>query len=265
MVDEGVRMAVVLKDRCVLVTGASSGIGAACAEAFAAAGCRLLLAARRKGRLDALAEKLRADHGAEVLTERLDVRDREAVERWIGGLGEPWRNVDILVNDAGLARGLAPLHEDDVSDWEEMIDTNLKGLLYVTRAVLSGMVARGSGHVIMIGSIAGHEVYAGGNVYCATKHAVAALTRAIAIDTLGTGVRVSSVDPGMVDTEFSLVRFHGDADRARAVYRGIEPLHSRDVAEAVLFCATRPVHANVREMILLPSEQAGAVHAHRSE
>ena len=144
-----------------------------------------------------------------------------------------------------------------------MIDTNLKGLLYVTRAVLPGMVARGRGHVITIGSIAGHESYRGGNVYCATKHAVAALARGVAIDTLGTGVRVSTVDPGMVDTEFALVRFHGDAERAKAVYRGIEPLHSRDVAEAVLFCATRPAHANVREMVLLPSEQAGAVHVHR--
>lgn len=252
-----------LRGRRVLVTGASSGIGAACAEAFAAAGCRLLLAARRKARLDGLAEKLRASHGAEVMTEKLDVRDRASVERWIGGLGESWRDIDILVNDAGLARGLAPIHEDDVTDWEEMIDTNLKGLLYVTRAVLPGMVARGSGHLIMIGSIAGHEVYRGGNVYCATKHAVAALTRAIAIDILGTGVRVSTVDPGLVETEFSLVRFHGDAERADAVYRGIEPLHARDVAEAVLFCATRPAHANVREMVLLPTEQAGAVHVHR--
>ncbi len=256
-------MVVDLAHRCVLVTGASSGIGAACAEAFAAVGCRLLLVARRKERLDALAEVLRASHRADVVTEELDVRDREGVERWIGSLAAPWSDIDILVNNAGLARGLAPLHEDEVTDWEEMIDTNLKGLLYVTRAVLPGMVARGRGHVIMIGSIAGHEVYRGGNVYCATKHAVAALTRGVAIDTLGAGVRVSTVDPGMVDTEFALVRFHGDAERAKAVYKGIEPLHSRDVAEAVLFCATRPAHANVREMVLLPSEQAGAVHVHR--
>lgn len=256
-------MSVDLEGRTVLVTGASSGIGAACAEAFAAVGCRLLLVAKRRERLDDLAKGLREKHGAEVLTGSLDVRDRAAVEAWVERLPAPWREIEILVNNAGLARGLAPLHEGEVTDWEEMIDTNLKGLLYVTRAVLSGMVARGGGHVIMIGSIAGHEVYAGGNVYCATKHAVAALTRAIAIDTLGTGVRVSSVDPGLVDTEFSLVRFHGDADRARAVYKGIEPLHSRDVAEAVLFCATRPAHANVREMVLLPSEQAGAVHVHR--
>jgi len=256
-------MVVDLAQRCVLVTGASSGIGAACAEAFAAAGCRLLLAARRHDRLAALAAHLRYENGVEVAIAALDVRDRAAVESWVGGLAAPWSEIDVLVNNAGLARGLAPLHEDEVTDWEEMIDTNLKGLLYVTRAVLPGMVVRGSGHVIMIGSIAGHEVYLGGNVYCATKHAVAALTRGVAIDTLGTGVRVSTVDPGMVDTEFSLVRFHGDAERASAVYRGIEPLHSRDVAEAVLFCATRPANANVREMVLLPSEQAGAVHVHR--
>ncbi len=254
-----------LDRKIVLVTGASSGIGAACAEAFAQAGCRLLLVARRGDRLVDLAGRLREEHGAEVVSDALDVRDRAAVEAWVELLAEPWRRIDILVNNAGLARGLAPLHEGEVADWEEMIDTNLKGLLYVTRTVLPGMVARGRGHVINIGSIAGHEVYPGGNVYCATKHAVAAVNRALAIDTLGTGVRVSSVDPGMVETEFSLVRFHGDAERADGVYRGIEALRAGDVADAVLFCATRPEHANVREMILMPAAQAAAVHAHRSE
>jgi serine 3-dehydrogenase len=151
----------------------------------------------------------------------------------------------------------------EIDDWDEMIDTNLKGLLYVTRAVLPGMVERGSGHVINIGSIAGHETYPMGNVYCATKSAVTALTRGLAIDTLGTGVRVSTVDPGMVETEFSMVRFHGDHERAEAVYEGLEPLTAHDVAEAVLFCATRPPHANVREMILVPTAQAAAVHVHR--
>jgi serine 3-dehydrogenase len=258
-------MVVDLAHRCVLVTGASSGIGMACAEAFAAAGCRLLLAARRHGRLAALAARLRDEDecGVEVAIAALDVRDRAAVESWVGGLAAPWSEIDILVNNAGLARGLAPLHEGEVADWEEMIDTNLKGLLYVTRAILPGMVARGRGHVINIGSIAGHEVYPSGNVYCATKHAVAALNRALAIDTLGTGVRVSAVDPGMVETEFSLVRFHGDAQRAEGVYRGIEALRAADVADAVLFCATRPAHANVREMVLMPTAQAAAVHLHR--
>jgi serine 3-dehydrogenase len=178
-------------------------------------------------------------------------------------LSGEWQALDILVNNAGLARGLAPLHGGQVEDWEEMIDTNLKGLLYVTRVVLKGMVERGRGHVINIGSIAGHESYAGGNVYCATKHAVVGLSRGLAVDTLGTGVRVSSVDPGLVETEFSLVRFHGDGDRAEAVYRDLEPLTGDDVADAVLFCATRPSHANVREMVLLSSAQAGSVHVHR--
>lgn len=256
-------MALDLDGKYVLVTGASSGIGRSCADAFSERGCRLLLAARRKDRLDELASTLQERYGAEVLTAALDVRDREAVEDWVGELSGCWRGVDILVNNAGLSRGIEPLHEGDISDWEEMIDTNVKGLLYVTRAVLPGMVDRGQGHVINIGSIAGHEVYPGGNVYCATKHAVTALNRGLAIDTLGTGVRVSSVDPGLVETEFSLVRFHGDAKRASGVYDGLDPLTPDDVAEAVLFCATRPENANVREMILTAGAQASAVHAHR--
>ena len=252
-----------LRGRTVLITGASSGIGQSCAEAFADQACRLLLVARREERLEQLAEALREERGVEVLTSGLDVRDREAVTTWVGGLPGGWGDVDVLVNNAGLARGLAPLQKGDHADWDEMIDTNLKGLLNVTRAVLPQMVARGSGHVITIGSIAGHEVYPGGNVYCATKHAAAALNRALSIDLLGTGVRASSVDPGMVETEFSLVRFHGDRERADSVYDGLQPLTADDVAEAVLFCATRPPHATVRELVLMPTAQAGAVHVHR--
>lgn len=252
-----------LTGKRALITGASSGIGAACAEAFASHGVHVGLVARRLERLDNLADRLRREHRVEVRVDRLDVRDRAAVAAWFGSLPADWRELDLLVANAGLARGLAPLHEGLVDDWEEMIDTNLKGLLYVTRAVLPGMVARGRGHVIHIGSIAGHEAYAGGNVYCATKYAVTGLNRALAIDTLGTGVRVSSVDPGLVETEFALVRFHGDGDRAETVYHGLEPLTPQDVAEAVLFCATRPPHANVREMVLLPTAQAGAVHVKR--
>jgi 3-hydroxy acid dehydrogenase / malonic semialdehyde reductase len=252
-----------LTGKTVLITGASSGIGAACAEAFAASHCRLLLVARRMPRLTEVAAALRSRYPADVIVGTIDVRDRQAVEGWLAGLPETWRAIDILVNNAGLARGLAPLHEGEVADWEEMIDTNVKGLLYVTRAVLPGMVARRAGHVITIGSIAGHESYRAGNVYCATKHAVAGLIRGLAIDTLGTGVRVSSVDPGMVKTEFAKVRFHGDDQRAAGVYDGLEPLTAADVAEAVLFCATRPPHANVRELVLLPSAQAGSVHVHR--
>jgi serine 3-dehydrogenase len=251
-----------LRGSIVVVTGASSGIGAACALAFADLGCRLLLVARRRDRLDAVATEV-ARRGVEVLPSILDVRDRQAVETWFRGVPPEWSAVRVLVNNAGLARGVSPLHEGAVADWEEMVDTNLKGLLYVSRVVVPAMVERGVGHVINIGSIAGHEVYPGGNVYCATKHAVGALGRSMGIDLLGTGVRVSSVDPGMVETEFSLVRFHGDQDRADAVYRGIEALSGEDVAEAVVFCATRPAHANVREMVLMPSAQASAVHSHR--
>ena len=256
-------MSLDLKGRTVLVTGASSGIGAACAEVFADAGCRLVLAARRLDRLEVMAQRLRREHDSEVLVGTLDVRDRLAVDAWVEGLDPAWSDIDVLVNNAGLARGLSTIHEGDINDWEEMIDTNVKGLLWVTRAVLRGMVARGSGHVVNIGSIAGHETYPGGNVYCASKHAVTAIGRALNIDVLGTGVRVSSVDPGLVKTEFSEVRFHGDRRRADAVYYGLEPLSGRDVADAVFFCATRPPHANVREMILMPSAQAAAVHLHR--
>lgn len=249
-----------LAGRSVLITGASSGIGAACARAFAREGARLVLAARRGDRLEALARTLGA---AEVMTAVLDVRDRGAVERVLASVPEPFVPLDILVNNAGLSRGLAPVHEGEVSDWEEMLDTNVKGLLWVTRVVAQGMVSRGSGHIINIGSIAGHETYPDGNVYCASKHAVTALTRGLAQDLLGTGVRVSSVDPGLVETEFSLVRFHGDAERARTPYQGMTPLAAEDVAEAILFCASRPAHVNVREMVLLPAEQASAVHVHR--
>ena len=256
-------MSLDLTGKTVLVTGASSGIGAACAEVFAQAGCRLILAARRLDRLEAAAERLHAESGTEILTASLDVRDREAVDALVDGLGPAWSSIDVLVNNAGLARGLSTIYEGDVNDWEEMIDTNVKGLLWVTRAVLRGMVERGSGHVINIGSIAGHETYPGGNVYCASKHAVTAIGRALNIDVLGTGVRVSTVDPGLVETEFSVVRFHGDQDRANSAYEGLDPLQGADVADAVLFCATRPSNANVREMILVASAQASVVHVHR--
>jgi len=257
-------MTLELTNRCVLITGASSGIGEACARAFAREGCRPVLVARREERLEKLASRLKSEHGRDVEFAGLDVRDREAVQAWAENRAGKGPDIEILINNAGLSRGIDPLHKGDIADWEEMIDTNVKGLLYVTRAILPGMVDRGHGHVINIGSIAGHEVYPGGNVYCATKHAVTALNRGLAIDTLSTGVRVSSVDPGMVETEFSVVRFHGDRDRADSVYTGLDPLTPEDVADAVLFCATRPPHANVREMILMPSAQAAAVHAHRT-
>ncbi|NWF99449.1 MAG: SDR family NAD(P)-dependent oxidoreductase [Thermoanaerobaculaceae bacterium] len=254
----------VLTGKHVLVTGASSGIGAACAEAFAREGAHVVMAARRRDRLDTLAARLEQEYGVTVTAHTLDVRDREAVAALAEVVTERWGALDVLVNNAGLARGVAPLQEGRLEDWEEMIDANLKGLLYVTRAFLPPMVAARRGHVINIGSIAGHETYPGGNVYCATKHGVAALTRGLAMDLLGTGVRVSSVDPGLVETEFSRVRYRGDEERARAVYRGLEPLTAADVAEAVLFCATRPPHANVRELILVPTAQASVAHVFRN-
>jgi NADP-dependent 3-hydroxy acid dehydrogenase YdfG len=249
-----------LKDRITFVTGASAGIGAACAEAFAREGSHLLLAARRGARLAAEAERLVVDHGVRCHVIELDVRDRAAVEAAVADLPPAWRDVDILVNNAGLSRGLEPVHEGDATDWEEMIDTNIKGLLWVTRAVLPGMVARDRGHVINIGSVSGRQVYAGGGVYCGTKFAVRALTQGLRLDLLGTKVRCSTVDPGMVQTEFSEVRFHGDAARADQVYRNFPPLQAMDVAETVLFCATRPPHVNVQEILVMPQDQA-AVHA----
>jgi len=251
-----------LKDAIVLVTGASAGIGQACAEVFAREGSRLILAARRGDRLVALARELAGRHGTECLTLELDVRDRQAVDAAIAGLPGDWQAIDVLVNNAGLSRGLEPLHEGLPTDWEEMIDTNVKGLLWVSRAVLPGMVARDRGHVVNIGSISGHQVYRGGAVYCATKHAVAAINQGLRLDLLGTRVRVSSVDPGMVETDFSLVRFHGDRSKAEPVYRAYPPLQAEDVAECVLFCATRPPHVAVMDLIVMPQDQAAVYGSH---
>jgi NADP-dependent 3-hydroxy acid dehydrogenase YdfG len=254
-----------LHDRVVFITGASSGIGAACARVFAAEGARLLLAARRSERLQSAEPDLRRRGAREVRCLKLDVRDVEAVREAIAQLPEDWKAVEVLVNNAGLSRGLEPLHEGKLEDWNEMIDTNVKGLLHVDRAVLPLMVPRRRGTVIHIGSIAGRQVYPGGNVYCATKHAVRALTDALRIDLLGTGVRVCAIDPGMVETEFSMVRFHGDAERAGAVYDGMRPLTGHDIADLALFVASRPSHVQVADLLVLPTDQASATHVHREE
>jgi len=253
-----------IKDTIVLITGASSGIGAASAQAFAAEGAHLILAARRGERIRAAAEQLHAEFGIETLPLTLDVRDQAAVARVLGGLPERWAAVEILLNNAGLSRGLDKLHEGLISDWDEMIDTNVKGLLYVTRAVLPGMVTRGRGHVINTGSIAGHEPYPGGNVYCASKAAVAMLNKTLRMDLLGTGIRVTGVEAGLVETEFSLVRFHGDEQRAVKPYQGIQPLTAADIADAILWAATRPAHVNVENIVLFPTAQASATMAHRT-
>ena len=247
-----------LRDQLVFVTGASSGIGRACAQAFAREGTRLLLAARRIERLEELAADLERAHGTRSHLLRLDVRRAADIATAVERLPEAWRGVDILINNAGLARGLATIQEGDLEDWDEMIDTNVKGLLYVTRAILPGMLARGSGQVVNIGSIAGREVYAKGGVYCASKYAVRALTQAMRVDLHGTPIRVSTVDPGLVQTEFSRVRFRGDAERGARIYADTRPLTPEDVADAVLFCVTRPDHVCVAELVLLAADQATA-------
>jgi serine 3-dehydrogenase len=253
-----------LHGNSVLITGASSGIGAATAHAFAREKCNLLLAARRRDRIDQLARHLADKYAITAQAITLDVTKQKDVDAALASLSTTWEQIDILVNNAGLSRGLTKLQEGDISDWEEMIDTNIKGLLYVTRSILPGMVKRKKGHIINIGSIAGHQLYPAGNVYCATKFAVKALSEGLRLDLLGTGVRVTSVDPGMVQTEFSQVRFHGDTERAAAVYQGLQPLSADDVAEVILFCATRPPHVDVADIIVMPTDQASVNHAHRT-
>lgn len=252
-----------IQDQIALITGASSGIGAACAKAFAQGGAKLILVARRSHRLEELAATLKQEFSSSIHLLQLDVCDRPQVESVLSTLPEPWANVDILINNAGLSRGLDKLHEASIDDWEDMIDTNLKGLLYVTRLLVPGMVSRGRGHVVNIGSIAGHQTYPNGNVYCATKAAVRALTAGLKMDLLGTPIRVSTVDPGMVETEFSQVRFYGDSARAKKVYEGLTPLTPEDIAEIVFFCTTRPLHVNISELLVVATDQATATMVHR--
>lgn len=252
-----------IHNQIVLITGASSGIGLGCAHAFAQAGARLILAARRFDRLEALAAELEKQYKTSVHLLSLDVCNRVQVEATLTALPPHWAAVDILINNAGLSRELNKLHAGNIQDWEEMIDTNIKGLLYVTRTLVPGMVARGRGQVINIGSVAGHQTYPGGNVYCATKAAVRALSEGLKMDLLGTPIRVCSVDPGMVETEFSQVRFHGDTSRAAQVYQGVTPLTAEDIAEIVLFCATRPAHVNISELLVLPTDQSSSTLVHR--
>ena len=254
-----------LQNKVVFITGASAGIGRSCAAAFATQGARLILAARRLPRLEALAFGLKLKPGKDILLLALDVRDQPAVERAVKSLPSEWSAVDILVNNAGLSRGLDKFHHGKLEDWEEMIDANIKGLLYVSRAVLPGMVARGRGHIINIGSISGHEVYPGGSVYCSTKFAVDALSKGMRLDLLGTGLRVSQVSPGMVETEFSLVRFRGDKERADKVYKGLTPLSPDDVADAVVYCAASPPHVNLSEIIVMPTDQASTTLVQRKQ
>jgi len=252
-----------LKGKIVFITGASGGIGAATALAFAAEGVRLLLAARRAGKLAEVASKALEQGAAAVHSLDLDVRDRRSVQQAIDDLPAEWAEIDILVNNAGLSRGLEKLYTGKIQDWEEMIDTNVKGLLYVTRAVVPGMVVRGRGHVINLGSTAGEMTYPNGAVYCATKAAERSINDGLRQDVLGTPIRVTSVDPGMVETDFSLVRFHGDSERAAKVYKGVTPLTPEDVADVIVWAATRPAHVNIARVSLTTIHQANSILFHR--
>lgn len=244
--------------KTILITGASSGIGEACAHVFAKNNCRVILTARREDKLNAVKQTLETEYKAEVLNLVFDVRNRTEVEKVLNTLPEEWKNIDVLVNNAGLSLGLDPLQNGNVDDWETMIDTNVKGLLYVSKVVSNMMINNGYGHIINIGSIAGKESYLNGNVYCSTKAAVDSLTKSMRIDLLPHGIKVTGIHPGAVETEFSIVRFKGDVERANNVYKGFEPLHPEDIADVIYFSATRPAHVNINDMLVMPTAQANA-------
>ncbi|HEU4716233.1 MAG TPA: SDR family oxidoreductase [Bacteroidia bacterium] len=244
--------------KTAFITGASAGFGKAIAELYAANGWNLVLCARRKVRLEVLERQLKEKHGVEIVSLAFDIRSNDEVKKAVASLSGKWKEIDLLVNNAGLASGLSTIQEGSLDDWERMIDTNVKGLLYMTRCIAPLMTERKTGHIINIGSIAGKEVYANGNVYCATKHAVDALTKAMRIDLLPFNIRVSQVAPGMAETEFSIVRFHGDSERAKNVYKGFEPLTAEDIAETVFWITSRPAHVNINDVVIMPTAQANS-------
>jgi NADP-dependent 3-hydroxy acid dehydrogenase YdfG len=248
--------------RMVFITGASSGIGKACAEQFARLGAHLIITARRLDRLSATAKELSSKYGIQCIPVQLDVRDHNQVESVFKKLEQDHMAIDILVNNAGLALSFNKLQEGFVDHWDTMIDTNIKGLLYVTKAALPFMLKKNSGHIINIGSVAGHGCYASGNVYSATKHAVRAISKSLRLDLIGTAIRVSEVDPGAVETEFSEIRFN-DKEKAKKVYQGFQPLVAEDIADAVVYCATRPLHVNIAELIIYPQAQASLTDVYR--
>jgi len=252
-----------LKKKTVFITGASSGIGKACAYAFGKAGANLIISARRKNLIDEIADDIRKKFGVKVYAYKLDITKRDDVINSIKTLPVEFKNIDILINNAGLARGFNKFYEDNPDGWEEIIDTNVKGLLYATHAVLPGMIERKSGHIINIGSIAGREAYPKGAVYCASKHAVDAITRSLRMDTIDKNILVSTIDAGLVETNFSRVRFYGDEEKAENIYKGLTPLTGDDIADAVLYCATRPPHVNIAEITLLAARQASSTVVHR--
>lgn len=245
-------------NKTALITGASAGFGKATAEILAANGWNLIICGRRKVRLDVLERQLKEKYKVDVLSLSFDIRNNEEVKKAIATLTDQWKEIDLLVNNAGLASGFASIQEGNTDDWELMIDTNVKGLLYMTRCIAPMMIARKQGHIINIGSVAGKEVAALGNVYCATKHAVDALTKAMRIELLSHNIKVTQIAPGMAETEFSIVRFKGDDERAKNVYKGIEPLHAEDIAETIWWIVSRPPHVNINDIVIMPTAQANA-------
>lgn len=247
----------------VFITGATSGFGKATADLFAKNGYNVIITGRRKERLTELTEQLKSKHNVKVLALNFDVRNLGEVENAVNSLSPEWKNINVLVNNAGLAVGLNTIQEGVVDDWERMIDTNIKGLLYMTRLVAPIMIKNGYGHIINIGSIAAKEVYSLGNVYCATKHAVDALNKGMRIDLLPHNIKVTAIHPGAVETEFSLVRFKGDDERAKNVYKGFEALTAEDIAETIYWTATRPAHVNISDLVITPTAQASPTHTYR--
>ena len=252
-----------LKGKIALITGASSGIGEATARVFAQNGAKLILLARRKERLLSLAAELEKEFDTKSYLIVADVRNYEDLERGIKSIPDEFKDISILVNNAGLARGLEKIYEGNINDWNEMIDTNIKGLLYTTKLVAPIFLEKNSGHIVNIASLAGRAVYPNGNVYCATKFAVKALSEAMVIDFNGTNIRITNIDPGLVETEFSEVRFHGDKERAKTVYRGYKPLMGMDIANIILFCVTLPEHVMIQDLLVTPTAQATATIVHK--
>jgi len=252
-----------LQNKTALITGASAGIGKAIAELFAKEGASLILIARRLTAIKKLADELNEKYGTKSELIELDVRNYSNIKESLNSLNDDWKKIDILVNNAGKARGLDKLHEGLRDDWDEMIDTNIKGLLYFSRLIIPEMVNRNEGHVINIGSIAGVEVYPNGGVYCGTKHAVHAISKGMIIDLNGTNVKVTNIAPGLVETEFAEVRFHGDKEKAKTVYEGYKPLKAADIAEIALFAVSRPVHVQIQEVLVTPTAQASATIVHK--
>jgi NADP-dependent 3-hydroxy acid dehydrogenase YdfG len=251
-------MTEISENKIVFITGATAGIGVATAKKFAEEGYNLIITGRRKEKLEEIAEIIRNDFNVEVLTLNLDVRIKEDVEKLINEIPEKWKKINVLVNNAGLAVGLNPLQDGLIDDWERMIDTNVKGLLYVSRAVMPLMIANGFGHIVNIGSVAGREIYPNGNVYCGTKAAVQSITYGMRMDLLKHGIKVTLIEPGAVETEFSVVRFKGDQERADSVYKGFKPLSGGDIADAIYYVCSLPAHVNINDMLIMPAAQAAA-------